>query len=186
MGHIRAARAFLDTYAPDILYILPTAVPPHKSVAADENPVNRLEMSRLAFENLDPRISVSDYEQTRGGKSYTILTLEHFRETADDICLLCGTDMFLTLDTWFRGEDILRMAKICCLLREDDPTAADRIRQKADFYRAAFGTEIIFPQFTPLPISSTVLRDMVKNGQSTQGYVTDPVRIYIDEHKLYV
>ena len=83
LGHIRAAHAFLDACCLDRLYILPTAIPPHKAVSQADTPEERLQMLKLAFsepEYADDRIIVSDYEQKRGGKSYTILTLEHFAE----------------------------------------------------------------------------------------------------------
>ncbi len=185
MGHIRAARAFLDACALDVLYILPTAVPPHKEAMAGDDPEKRLAMCRLAFAGLDERTVVSDYEQTRGGKSYTVLTLEHFRAQSENLFLLCGTDMFLTLDTWFRGDDILRMANICCLAREDDPAASAKIAEKARSYRERFGTHIILPSFTPLPISSTAVRAMAKEGQPLDGVVSASVLAYMKEHKLY-
>ncbi len=187
-GHIHAARTFLDACCLDRLYILPTAIPPHKQTMAGDNPAHRLAMTRLAFADIDARIVVSDYEQTRGGKSYTVLTLEHFRSLSDDLYLLCGTDMFLTLDKWYRGDEILSMAKICCLVREDAAAfagAAQAVREKAAEYRARFGTEVLLPDYTPLPVSSTQLRDAIRAGGAADAYLTESVKRYIGEHKLY-
>ena len=188
LGHFRAACAFYDSCALDTLYILPTAVPPHKVITRQDNPADRLAMCRLAFENgrmENRRVIVSDYEQTRGGKSYTILTLEHFRTLSDTIYLLCGTDMFLTLDTWYRGTDILKTAKICCLARETDSAAANAIDEKAADYRERFGTEIIRPAFTPLVVSSTDIRRRIREKQQTDGLLSPAVRTYIETHRLY-
>ncbi|MBE6658450.1 MAG: nicotinate (nicotinamide) nucleotide adenylyltransferase [Ruminococcaceae bacterium] len=188
LGHIRAAHAFLNECALDRLYILPTAIPPHKAASAQDQPGDRLNMLHLAFsqpEYADDRITVSDYEQTRGGKSYTILTLEHFAKESDDITLLCGTDMFLTLERWYRGEDILRMADICCLYRDADPASALAVAEAAARYRAAYGTHVILPSYTPLVISSTEIRARIANQQSTEGLLPSAVRSYIDEHGLY-
>jgi nicotinate-nucleotide adenylyltransferase len=188
LGHIRAAHAFLDACCLDRLYILPTAIPPHKAVSQADTPEDRLQMLKLAFaepQYADERIVISDYEQKRGGKSYTILTLEHFLKESCDITLLCGTDMFLTLERWYRGEDILRMADICCLCRDDDPVSKEKIRETADRYRAVYGTRVILPTFSPLVISSTEIRARIAAGQSTDEVLPQTVRSYIDEHHLY-
>lgn len=188
LGHIRAAHAFLDACALDRLYILPTAIPPHKAVSGLDTPEDRLQMLRLAFSEpayADARIVVSDYEQTRGGKSYTILTLEHFAKESADLTMLCGTDMFLTLERWYRGEDILRIAKICCLCREDTPDANEEIRRTAQHYRSTYGTHIILPPFTPLVISSTEVRERIARGLPTEDVLCASVRRYIDRRGLY-
>ena len=184
-GHIRAAVQFLSVCDLDRLYILPTATPPHKEISPNDDPARRLAMCYLAFNGIDDRIVVSDYEQKRGGKSYTILTLEHFRLMSPDLVLLCGTDMFLTLDTWFRGEDILRTTAVCCLLRTNDTGDAEAVRRRAAYYRETFGTECYLPAFSPIDISSTALREMIARGLPTDGLLTPAVRDYIDEHGLY-
>lgn len=188
LGHIRAAHAFIEACALDRLYILPTAIPPHKAASQADTPHHRLQMLKLAFsspEYADERITVSDYEQTRGGKSYTILTLEHFAAESDDITMLCGTDMFLTLERWYRGEDILRTVSICCLCRDTDPVSAKAITEYAAHYRSAYGTRVILPPFVPLTVSSTEVRARIAAGQSTDGLLPDAVRHYIDKNGLY-
>ena len=188
LGHIRAAHAFLDACSLDRLYILPTAIPPHKAASQADTPEDRLQMLKLAFsepEYADDRIVISDYEQKRGGKSYTILTLEHFLKESCDITLLCGTDMFLTLERWYRGEDILRMADICCLCRDNDPVSHAAIDKAAAHYRETYGTGIHFPDFDPLVISSTEIRARIAAGQPTDDTLPVSVRSYIDEHGLY-
>ena len=188
LGHIRAAHAFLDACALDRLYILPTAIPPHKAASQADTPEDRLQMLKLAFSEpayADERIVISDYEQTRGGKSYTVLTLEHFSNESQDITMLCGTDMFLTLERWYRGDDILRMAKICCLCRDDDPAAIRAIGEAAQHYRAAYGTTVYLPAFDPLVISSTEIRARIARSETTDGLLSPTVREYIDAHGLY-
>ena len=188
LGHMRAAHAFLDACSLDRLYILPTAIPPHKAASQADTPKDRLHMLQLAFsepEYADGRIVISDYEQKRGGKSYTILTLEHFTTESDDITMLCGTDMFLTLEKWYRGEDILRMANICCLCRDDDPASREEINRTAAHYRDAYGTNVILPSFSPLVISSTEIRARIAVGHSTDGLLPTTVRSYIEQHNLY-
>ncbi|MBP3918246.1 MAG: nicotinate-nicotinamide nucleotide adenylyltransferase [Clostridia bacterium] len=207
-GHVRAAHAFLAHCALDTLYIIPTAISPHKPIDGNDHPADRLAMCRLAFSDAPSngmpingapetssavpetaaakgRIIVSDYEQQCGGKSYTIFTLEHFRAQSEQLYLLCGTDMFLTLDTWYRGSDILSIAKICCLLREDSSEMQAAVQKKAAYYRDRFGTEVLLPAYTPLVVSSSEIRLRIRTGKSTAGLLSPKVRQYINEHHLY-
>ena len=93
--------------------------------------------------------------------------------------------MFLTLERWYRGEDILRMADICCLCRDNDPVSHAAIDKAAAHYRETYGTGIHFPDFDPLVISSTEIRARIAAGQPTDDTLPVSVRSYIDEHGLY-
>ena len=105
LGHVYAAKTFLREVAPDRLLIMPAGIPPHKEKAAGDTPELRLAMCRAAFGDL-PHTEISDYEIRKPGKSYTVETLEHLAAPGREITMLCGTDMFLTLDHWHRAPDI--------------------------------------------------------------------------------
>lgn len=117
-GHIRAAESFISGVELDELYVMPANIPPHKMIDAGDDPKIRLEMCRAAFGDI-PKVTVSDYEIEKSGVSYTIDTLEHLTENGEEVYLLCGDDMFLTLESWRRGEDILRTANIVLMRRYD-------------------------------------------------------------------
>lgn len=188
MGHLHAAEVFLRTCSLDRLYILPTGITPHKQVRADDDPRDRLHMLEIAFSHpdyADPRIVVSDYEQKQTGKSYTILTLEHFREESGNLFLLCGTDMFLTLPKWYRGDEILQSTSIVCLERTDDPEQHTTVLAAAKQYREEYGTEVFLPPFSPIEISSTEIRRRIQANESTEGLLLPAVRAYIDDKNLY-
>ncbi len=188
LGHMHAAMQFLSCCALNRLYIIPTAIPPHKERSTDDTPIQRLDMLRLAFSAegfSDDRICISDYEQQRGGKSYTIHTLQHFQGDNVQLYLLCGTDMFLTLEDWYRGDEILSSTNICCLMREDDPSKCAQVMQMAEHYQGTYQTEVIIPKHTPYPVSSTEVRRRIAQNQSTDGLLHPTVRDYIDCHRLY-
>ena len=52
IGHVAAAKAFLEALSLDSLLIIPALIPPHKKVAYRDDPHARLEMCRLAFGDL--------------------------------------------------------------------------------------------------------------------------------------
>lgn len=183
-GHLSAARLLLEEAGLDRLLILPAGVPPHKALNPDESPEHRLAMARLAFADL-PRTEVSDWEMTQPGKSYTVLTLEHFSAPGRQLVLLVGTDMFLTLDRWYRAEDIFAMAEIVCVRRELDKARTVEIEEKISLYREHFGAKIRLMDERVVVLSSTELRGIASAGGDLSAYLPESVAAYIGENNLY-
>lgn len=183
-GHIHAARSFVRQFLPDVLYVMPCFIPPHKIRRDDATPAQRLEMCRLAFADI-PGTVVSDLEIRRGGKSYTRDTLLSLSREGRRILLLCGTDMFLSLEEWYCPADIFRMAEIVLVRREEDSGLADRIGQLTDAYRRKYGAVIHVLEDTPIVISSTEIRARLAQGLPMDGYLTDGVERYIIQCGLY-
>ncbi len=184
LGHVNAARAFLDEAELDELLIMPTFIPPHKSGADIIDPEARLEMARIAFGGI-PSVKVSDYEINKGGKSYTYLTLTEFSKKAEKLIFLVGTDMFLTLDEWKRPEEIFALATVALVRRESDSRLDGKIKEKSEFYKKKFGAEILFINADVTEISSTEIRKKVEMGEGTDGCLLPEVRRYIDENRIY-
>lgn len=188
LGHVKAAVEFYDTIKLDKLMIMPTFQPPHKEIQGDDDPYLRLELTKTAFgkHNIGSRnIQVSDYEIKSGGKSYTYQTLTHFSNGVDKLYLFCGSDMFLTLDSWRNSEIIFSLASIVCQRRENDKKTGERIEEKAKLYREKFSSEIIFCNAVPLEVSSTELRESIRNNQDTALYLDNKCRSFIENHGMY-
>lgn len=184
VGHERALAAFLEQFDFDIVYVIPVFVPPHKSLKSDVSTEDRLNMSRLAFEGISHKVSVSDLEIKRQGKSYTADTIKHFKEQGcDEIYFLCGTDMLLTLDMWYRPEYILSNAKIVFARRENDEENTEKIAEKIKKYKEIYSAQIYELSINVLEISSTRIRSGISNGKCE--YLSPNVVEYIQEKGLY-
>ena len=61
VGHVEAAKAFMKQMRLDYLFVIPAAIPPHKKLDFDIDPMHRLAMCDLAFSGIDGVI-VSDLE----------------------------------------------------------------------------------------------------------------------------
>lgn len=187
-GHILAAECFMRECLLDRLYVIPAGIPPHKSVGSGDNPEARLEMTRLAFrDNSDynKKIFVSDVEIRRGGKSYTYDTLKHF-EGEGDLFLLCGTDMLMSFDTWYRFRDIFRMCTVAvCHRYKMSAEEVSSVNEKIDYYRENFGAEIKALGCPPYPVSSTELREIIRSGGEIPPSVPEKVGEFIREEGLY-
>ena len=183
-GHIAAAKAFMEQMWLDILYVIPTGVTPHKVMKGDATAADRLEMCRLAFADMDGVI-VSDCELRRQGKSYTVDTLREFASPEHRLFLLCGTDMMLSLDTWYQADEIFRLCYPTYIRREEDPIITQRIVAKMGEYQQKYGKIVRRIVTEPIVLSSTQIREAVRRDRSIDGMVAPAVAAYIRERGLY-
>ena len=182
LGHLICAQEAYLQLGLDRLTLIPARVPPHKPVEDEPGPEHRLELCRLAVEG-DDRFDVSDLEINREGPSYTVDTLEELHRSAPDheLFLIVGGDIAAGLPNWREPERVLSRATLAIARRRGTSRAA-----VADALRVLRGGERA--QFFRMPriaISSTMLRDRVRAGESIRYYVPDPVVSYIDRHHLY-
>ena len=186
-GHLLALRAYAETVRPDALYIIPTAVPPHKKREDDATDAERLAMLRIAIEPLDLpcEIVVSDMEIARGGKSYTVDTVEILLRIADEVVIYCGTDMLLTLDGWYAYERLLHMVTVAYMQREDDGRYAVEIAEKVQQLTKTCGARFIALPPLSIEISSSAIRDSVRQGKDIGMFVPEGVASYIRREGLY-
>ena len=184
-GHIAAAKAFMEQMKLDYLFIIPTYIPPHKAVSEYDDPVFRLKMCELAFADIDG-VVVSDMEISRGGTSYTYDTLKELQRPDTRLFLLMGTDMVLTLDKWYRYEDILKMCYPVYVRRENDPLITSRIVAKLGEYYEKHGVMIRKIITEPIELSSTRIRRAVSEGKDISAMVPKAVEKFIRDTGLYL
>ncbi len=112
LGHVTAARAVSELLKLDKLLFIPAGQPPHKALpAGSPTPEQRLEMTRLAAEQLGLGDRVRRHWtwscSGRGG-AIPPTRWRQLRQQypEDELWLLMGTDMFLTIQTWHEPEKI--------------------------------------------------------------------------------
>lgn len=185
VGHVEAAKAFMEQMKLDYLFVIPAFIPPHKQIDESDSPIHRFKMCELAFEGIDGVI-ISDLEIRRGGKSYTYDTLCELTAPDTRLFLLCGTDMVLTFDTWYRFEDIFKLCYPTYVRREKDPLLDARIISKIGEYYEKYGVMFRKIVVDPITLASTDIRRAVKEGRDISGLVAPSVEKYIKEHGLYI
>lgn len=189
LGHLAAARAAAGALKLDKLIFVPAGDPPHKRLAeGSPSPEQRLELTRLAADQLlMPEITeVWDVELRREGKSYTADTLEQAagRWPGDELWLLMGTDMFLTLHQWVAPEKILALAKVCAFGRSTADDEAVFAPQR-DYLTKHYSADIAVVSIPdPVDISSTRLRELLAGGGGRE-FLPEAVYGYILREKLY-
>lgn len=184
-GHVAAAKAFFEQMHLDLLYVIPAGIPPHKQIDAADDPAHRFRMCELAFRGMR-NVIVSDIEITREGRSYTVDTLRALAGEDRRLFLLMGTDMMLTLDTWREPDEIFRLCYPVYMRRENDPILEARIIEKNKQYTERFGKIARRLIGEVIELSSTEIRDRLRNGLSISDVVPPAVADYIHKNRLYL
>ncbi len=181
-GHIHLALSAVSELGLDRLYLVPSKISPHRSMAEYVPEEDRLEMLRLACKASD-RLEVCDYELRSDRVSYTIYTVEEFRRhfPDDELFLLVGSDMLMIFDQWNRFEDILRECTLAVVSRcEGD---MPELEKKAEEL-SSFGN-IVICRAEPLEVSSSDIRKKIAKNKKYSCYLDENVVQYIRLKKLY-
>ena len=190
LGHITAAREAFALLGLDRLLLIPVGLPPHKELpAGSPTAAQRLEMTRLAAEatELGDRVEVLDLELRREGRSFTSDTLEALKAQypEDELWLLMGTDMFLSLQTWHEPERVLSLVNIAAFGRRAADTESSFAVQREYLCRTWPQANIRTLSISGVvEVSSTELRGKLKAGQGSE-LLAPAVYGYILREGLY-
>ena len=183
LGHVNVADAVLRGMEPDVFYIIPAGIPPHKELAAGSaTNAQRMDMARLAF---GEGVCVSDIEMRRKGKSYTSDTMRQLMSMhpGAGFVLVMGTDMFLSLDTWHEADFLLGSGDIeIAVVPRDSETQA--IFEKSLEYRQKFGTRTHVLSVEPVEAASSDLRELLGQREG-RNLLPDSVYAYIIRNRIY-
>lgn len=182
-GHIYTAKTLIDQGLLDEVLFMVTATPPHKEYV-DTSALHRFEMTKLATS--DKNIKACDFEIKKGGKSYTYNTLSQLKEMypKDNIIFIMGADMFMDMPTWYEADKLRKEFEFIVIDRkgafDNEVFKEFSKKQIADFNMKVKIVDIETPD-----ISSTKIREWVKNNKSIAEYVGKDVEDYIIKNNLY-
>lgn len=165
------------------LYFVPAFVNPFKQGKKTTPGIDRYRMIESIL-HYDETFRVSDCEIVKEGPSYTYETLKHFSDRIDgELHFLCGWDSIVDVEQWYHGADILKNYTLVTGRRPgtDDSLGLEKIRE----YREKYDALIYILDFPPIDMSSTEIRNNVKDGKDISNMVLPEVEEYIREHKLY-
>lgn len=184
-GHLIMAQNAATLPFVDKLCLVPVMQPPHKEASRQlASGFHRLEMCRLVSQLIE-KCCVSDIELKRSGKSYTYDTLCELKQknAETEFCLLIGGDMVATFDKWFRYKDILKMADLIVVTRNE--VAADDFKAAVEKLEE-LGGKLHFLNINTPDISSTEIRKRISTGEDTSHMLPACIAEYIKNNGLYV
>ena len=98
----------------------------------------------------------------------------------DEIYFICGTDNLSYMDKWMNSEEILNNYKILVIKREGEDI--EELLNK--FYK--YRDNIVVSDVVPYNISSTVIREKIKNNENVDNLIDKDILDYIKKNKLYI
>ncbi len=145
---------------------------------------HRYQMLKLVCDK-NEKFEVSKLEMENKRQLYTIETLRKFQEIYQDyeIAFLMGSDNLKQLHQWKKAEELVSNFKIYVLKRNQDNI--DKIIQKNPFLNKNKKAFIKTQNIITTSLSSSFVREQIKNKKSIRYLTTDEVEQYIKENKLY-
>jgi nicotinate-nucleotide adenylyltransferase len=201
-GHLRAAEEVREKLGLDKILFIPSGKPPLKTRGIVEAK-HRCEMARLAILN-NPFFDLSDIECRLSGKSYTVNTIEELKKTnpSAEFFFILGIDAFLDIPNWWQPERLVTLAHFIIISRPGfkfrDLQASSYIKGSKTILKSLDNDEremlkvklkskrdAILLKLTPIGISSTKIRRLIKLGRSVKYLLPPEVQSYIISNKLY-
>ena len=172
-----------DEMGLDKVIFIPTGNPPHKDLEVSAK--DRYEMVRLAI-SPNPDFEISDIETTRVKMSYTVDTIRELKKIyrEEKLYFLIGLDSIFQLKTWMKIGDLSKEIEFVVALRPGYINK-DEINREIDFLRENFGTKVNLINTPLYEISSTDLRDRIREGKSLRYLIPKKVLDYIEESGFY-
>ena len=167
----------------DAVVLVPTGIPPHKAMDQEPGARHRVAMCRLAIGERHDWLSVSAIEVDRDGPSYTVDTLREIdgEHPGDELTFIVGGDMAWSLPSWREPEAILELAHVAVAER----AGARREEVRARLAGMAGAHRLSYIDIPRLDISSSALRQRVREGRPVDYLVADAVADYIEQRRLY-
>jgi nicotinate-nucleotide adenylyltransferase len=207
LGHIQVIQEVKKGFGLDKIFIIPSALPPHKEPDGLVEAADRIEMIRLAFSN-HPDFAVSDVELKRPGPSYTIDTVRHFKSILSEdseLFLIMGLDAFLEIDTWKSYKNLFLRIPFIVMSRSSSGQGATVFGRKPieDYLKSRISEgyklsasqssyvheekqPVYILDVTPIDISSTKIRKFIKTGRPIKSLVPEIVEGFIKSKGLYL
>lgn len=182
-GHLMICEYIKDEMGLDKVIFIPTGNPPHKDLEVSAK--DRYEMVRLAI-SPNPDFEISDIETTRVKMSYTVDTIRELKKIyrEEKLYFLIGLDSIFQLKTWMKIGDLSREIEFVVALRPGYINK-EEINREIDFLRENFGTKVNLINTPLYEISSTDLRDRIREGKSLRYLIPKKVLDYIEESGFY-
>ncbi len=176
LGHLIMAEHAREQLQLDQVLLAPAGSPPHKAGQRLAPTADRLAMVRLAIKGNDA-LACTELDVGESEPSFTWRLLERLQgeRPGCDLWFLMGGDSLADFPGWARPERILELARLAVIARPGfnaDP--GDLVANRIDVVA------------TPhCAISSSDIRDRIRDQSSIRYLVPDEVRRHIERRGLY-
>ena len=182
IGHLITAENALETYNLEKVIFIPSFITPLKGRELEASDKNRFEMTKLSTKD-NFKFEVSDYEISNEGVSYSYHTVKYFSELYKNkkIYFIIGTDRAKDLKKWYNISELSKLVTFIFVARDEEDLF--KIVEGDDTFYKSISYEIMKSPI--IEISSSLIRDNLKNKKSIKYMITNECRSYIEELSLY-
>ena len=173
VGHIALARQLKGLAQLDEVWLMVSPQNPLKQGRNDLlDDQLRFEMTQMALEGVEG-VKACDYELRLPKPSYTWNTLQHLKADYPDheFLLLIGGDNWQLFPRWYKADDIVRDHRIVVYPRRD-----------SDIDLASLPANVTVVNTQLLDISSTQVRNLVRQGESITGMVPPVIEPLVHQY----
>lgn len=184
VGHLMIAEKAREQFHLDEVLFLPSGIPYMKDQKEVLPGHIRSEMVKLAIED-NPFFDISTMESEKESVSYTYETLMtlHDKNPNTDYYFIMGADNLWSVEKWKNPGQIFANCHILVAARNDKSTAD--LEKQAAYLKETYGAVISLLQTNHIEISSSMIRNLIREGKSIRYLVPEPVYDYIIIHRLY-
>ncbi len=180
IGHLVVAEMALEKCKLDSVWFIVSPQNPAKVKTGELiNEDNRLEMAKIAT-SYNPKLYVSNIEFSLPRPSYTNATLKIIREKRPEkkFSIICGTDTHFKIPKWRNSLEVIENHEFILYQRgghAKDICTLNGIDKKTT----------LLSDVPELEISSTFIRNQIKNNLTLKHILTENVIDYIAVNNLY-
>jgi len=184
LGHIHIAYEAIYKLNLEKIIFMPSGNPPHKTDKKITSGKERYAIIKEAIKN-QPYFEVSDYEINKNGMSYTYETLEYLNGKYKNVkwYFITGADCLAYLDKWKNVQRILDNCTFVVFKRSG--FSNKDIEKYKSYIEQTYNKEIIYLDIPLIEISSTDIRDRIKNNKEYNYLLPEGIGKYIIENKFY-
>ena len=181
LGHLNIAKEVAKKLNIKKIILLPSGNPPHKIGLDILDAKHRLSMLKLATKGQDEFI-ISEIEINRKGYTYTIDTLRELNCVYGgkyNFFYLIGADSLENLSKWKDYEELSKLCKFVVVLRK----GYTKESLEEMILKNQYNAEVV--DINCVDVSSTYIRDSIKNNKNVSGLISPKVEEYIRDNNLY-
>ncbi|MED1468319.1 nicotinate-nucleotide adenylyltransferase [Bacillus salipaludis] len=171
-GHLLIANEVLSVLQLDEIRFMPNQEPPHKKKTQSVDNHDRINMLNLAIKG-NSAFKIETIELERIGPSYTIDTIKilNSRDSDDQFYFIIGADMIEYLPKWNKIDELIKLVQFVGVERPN--------------YNHLTEYPIQYVDVPAVDVSSSMIRERLKNGKTIRYLLPDSVIRYIEEKQLY-
>ncbi|MBR4085256.1 MAG: nicotinate-nucleotide adenylyltransferase [Lachnospiraceae bacterium] len=184
IGHLFMAEHARTEMNLDMIMFIPTGVPYMKNNREILPSHIRMEMLEMSITS-NPFFVTSDMEIKREGNTYTYETLEELKRLYPEaeLFFLVGADCLFTIHKWYQPQRIFNKCTLLAANRNDFPQ--NELNLQKQHLEKQFHAKVELLNIPQMDISSTKVRENIKEGKSIRYLVTDSVHDYILQNNYY-